>query len=84
MDVAEDADTIRLCELLESVGLEQHVSIPTHISKHTLDLIITTQYDQLGISRPWTDYFFSDHMPVHCQFTISKPSLRKHRFRLGK
>ena len=51
--------------------------IPTHISKHTLDLIITRQSDQLGISKPWTDYLFSDHMPVHCQFTISKPSLRK-------
>ena len=77
MDVADDADAIKLCELLESVGLEQHVTVPTHISKHTLDLMITRQSDPLGISVPWTDYLFSDHMPVHCQLTISKPSLRK-------
>jgi hypothetical protein len=77
MDVAGDADAIKLCELLESVGLQQHVTVPTHISKHTLDLIITRQSDPFGISVPWTDYLFSDHMPVHCQLTISKPSLRK-------
>ena len=77
MDVADDADAVRLHELLESVGLQQHVTVPTHVSEHTLDLIIARQSDQLGISTLRTGYLFSDHMPVHCQFTISKPSLRK-------
>ena len=77
MDVADDTDAVRLHELLESVGLQQHVTVPTHVSEHTLDLIITRQSDLLGISKPWAGYLFSDHMPVHCQFTISKPSLRK-------
>ena len=33
MDVADDADAIKLCELLESVGLQQHVTVPTHIMR---------------------------------------------------
>ena len=77
MDVADDTDAVRLHELLESVGLQQHVTVPPHISEHTLDFIITRQSDLLGISKPWAGYLFSDHMPVHCQLTISKPSLRK-------
>ena len=30
-------------DLLESMGLQQHVDVPTHKSGHTLDLIITTR-----------------------------------------
>ena len=30
VDIAEDADAIRLRDLLESTGLEQHVTVPTH------------------------------------------------------
>ena len=39
--VPSDADTIRLKDLLFSMGLVQHVKRPTHIHGHTLDLIIT-------------------------------------------
>ena len=83
MDVADDA--IKLCELLESVGLEQHVTVPTHISKHTRDLIITRQSDPLGISVPWTDYLF---YLITCLSTVSSrsasPPLEKHRSLSGK
>lgn len=50
MDVEADADAVRLRELLESTGLKQHVTLPTHISGHALDLIITRLSDQLDIS----------------------------------
>ena len=40
MDVPSDADTIRLKDLLNSMGLVQRVERPTHIHGHTLDLII--------------------------------------------
>ena len=36
MDVPSDADTIRLNDLLNSMGLVQHVKRPTHIHGHTL------------------------------------------------
>ena len=30
---------------LTSMGFKQHVTVPTHISGHTLDLLITREYD---------------------------------------
>ena len=79
MDVAVDPDAIRMHGLLESTGLKQHDNIPTHISRHTLDLVITRLSDHLGISTPWTDYLFSDHMPVHCKLQVSKPAFKDRR-----
>ena len=41
VDVHNDSDAAHFLELLTSMGLEQHVDKPMHISGHTLDLIIT-------------------------------------------
>ena len=41
VNVSRDPDAARFLELLTSMGLEQHVDKPTHISGHTLDLVIT-------------------------------------------
>lgn len=79
MDVASDADAIRLCGLLESIGLKQQVTVPTHISGHTLDLVITRFSDHLGISTPWTDYLFSDHMPAYSKLQVYKPASRNRK-----
>lgn len=48
--MADDYDTLRLRELLESTGPVQYNAVPSHIGpgEHTLDLI--RQSDQLGIS----------------------------------
>ena len=41
VDVPNDSDAARFLELLTSLGREQHVDKSTHLSGHTLDLIIT-------------------------------------------
>jgi len=41
-----DASTLRLMELLSSMDLQQHVTLPTHQAGGTLDLVITfSDYD---------------------------------------
>ena len=55
VDVPGNADSVCLKELLESMGLQQHVNVPTHESGHTLDLIITRQCDSLLANIPVTD-----------------------------
>ena len=55
VDVPANADSVCLKELLESMGLQQHVNEPTHESGHTLDLIITRQCDSLLANIPVTD-----------------------------
>ena len=37
LDVSDDADAIKFLDLLESLGLEQHVTKSTHIHDHILD-----------------------------------------------
>ena len=72
MDVPNDSDAARFLELLTSMGLEQHVDKPTHISGHTLDLIITRCSDSLLFAKPIADYLFSDHITVLCDLKLGK------------
>ena len=46
---------------------------PTHEGGHTLDLVITRQYDQVIKSAPLIDRFISDHAAVLCQLDSVKP-----------
>ena len=52
IDVASDVDAQVFSDLLTSMGLKQHVTVPTHISGHTLDLLITREYDPVIRSAP--------------------------------
>ena len=65
-------------ELLESMGLQQHINEPTHESRHTLlDLIITRQCDSLLANISVTDCLFSDHSTLICDLTLDQPPLPK-------
>ena len=76
MDVSTDADTAKFVDLLESLGLEQHVSGPTHTDGHTLDLVITRKMENIIACPPCICHYFSDHAAVHCDININKPAFR--------
>lgn len=69
--VADDPDSIKLLDLLESVGLRQHVTQPTHIHGHTLDLLITRWSDQIIKDPPYVDRVISDHVSLLCKYVTS-------------
>ena len=54
VDVPDDPDGTKFLDLIDSLGLQQHVNKPTHIHKHTLDLVITrkTSHPELACYRP--------------------------------
>ncbi|XP_068728063.1 uncharacterized protein [Montipora capricornis] len=81
MDVPSDADTIRLKDLLNSMGLVQHVKRPTHIHGHTLDLIITRQADGIVDGEPLPERDFSDHATVICLRHMSAPRIKHAEYR---
>ena len=58
VDVPGIADSVCLKELLESMGLQQHVKVPTHESGHTLDLIITRQCESYWLTSLWLTVCF--------------------------
>ena len=76
VDVPNDTDALKFLDLLESLGLEQHVTEPTHIRGHTLDLVITRKIEDILASPPRACRYFSDHAAVHCHVAISKPSFQ--------
>ena len=49
VDVPDDPDAIKFLDLLDSLGLAQHVKTPTHRCGHTLDLMITREINSLFI-----------------------------------
>ena len=44
VDNPDDAEATEFLDTLESMGLKQHVNVPTHELGHTLDLVITRQW----------------------------------------
>ena len=75
VDIVDDPDSLKLLDLLESLGLRQHVSQPTHLHGHTLDLIITRYSDQNVQDSPQTDHFISDHASPLCKLLHVKPAV---------
>ena len=73
-DSVDDPDSVKFRDLLESVGLRQHVKNSTHNKGHILDLIITRFTDSTICIEPQVDRFISDHASVICHVLASRPS----------
>jgi exonuclease III len=73
VDDVDNKEATHFLKLMESYGLSQHVSAPTHNRGHTLDLVFTRELDPL-VSKPYThDTLTSDHHWVLCDLLIEKP-----------
>ena len=73
MDVPSDVDARVFSDLPTSMGLKQHVTVPTHISGHTLDLLITREHDPVICSAPVANRYLSDHASTLCTLNSPKP-----------
>lgn len=72
-----DASTLRLMELLSSMDLQQHVTLPTHQAGGTLDLVIT--FSDYGVDQLTVDPagVVSDHSLILCSLPDRRtPMLR--------
>ena len=54
----DDPDAIKFLDLLDSLGLVQHVKTPTHRCGHTLDLMIAREINSLFIFHIQGDALF--------------------------
>ena len=72
-----DHDAGRFLELINSVNLLQHVSLPTHQSGHTLDLLLTRATECFVLDPDVQSYLPSDHGAVLCSLDIRKPKQLK-------
>ena len=74
VDDASDTSAAQFLDLLQSLGLEQHVDKPTHEHGHILDLVITRQVDGILSGLPVVDRMFSDHLSVLSTLNVPKPN----------
>ena len=65
-------------------GLSQHVNVSTHVSGHTLDVIITRSSDNLIAGPVVTTLMLSHHLFVECLVHFPSPSLSKKTVSLPK
>ena len=72
-----NTDASRFRDILSNHSLCQHVSGPTHMDGHTLDLIITKLTDNL-VSKTTVSDFLTDHGAVHCDLHLPKPQPLRH------
>ena len=82
IDEPQDSDTVTFSNFLNSFNLVNHVKGPTHVSGHTLDLMIT-EHDQPLIEGIATGHILSDHCFVDSILTVyhTKPPIKKIRYR---
>ena len=74
IDKTEEIYSKKFVETLDCLGLTQHVTFPTHVSGHTLDVIITRKEDQIISSVPRSNSFLnSDHSSVLCDIMLDRP-----------
>ena len=75
LDDLRDNDTKKFKDLLETFSLSQHVSGLTHLSGHTLDLIITRSSDDVVLASPKATFPISDHFIIQCPIGFRRPAL---------
>ncbi|XP_072020366.1 uncharacterized protein [Amphiura filiformis] len=79
-----DREASLFLDLIDSAGLKQFVTVPTHIKGNTLDLIITRSTDNFVSNVSATNFLPSDHAAVLCSLDIVRPETTKMEIRIRK
>ena len=70
MDKLEHPDTVTFNELLESFDLVNYTTFPTHLSKHTLDLVITNSHGLIKSIEQ--GHYLSDHCFIEITLHVNR------------
>ncbi|XP_067305539.1 uncharacterized protein [Pseudorasbora parva] len=84
VDNEKDALGLAFRDILNSIGVRQHVSGPTHRLNHTLDLIMShgINVDTVKILQQSDD--ISDHYLISCILNLPKAAKPSPRFKYGR
>ena len=74
----ESADSTAYNDMMEALGLMQHIEKPTHRLGNTLDLIYTESLDRVRVIHSFIGNFISDHRIIGIELKIKK-QLEKHQ-----
>ena len=82
-DDLENQERIKLADLLDMFGLEQHISQTTHSKGHILYFIVSRQSENV-LQDARVDSLFSDHYALLCSLQIIRPPPQKERIKYRK
>ena len=74
----ENPDSITYNDMMEALGLQQHIDKPTHKLGNSLDLIYTESLNRVKVLHSFIGNFISDHRVVGIKLEIRK-QLEKHQ-----
>ncbi len=83
-DNTNDALGLAFTDLINSFGVKQNVTRPTHRFNHTLDLIISHGIDLTDIDIIPQSYYVTDHFLVSCMLHITDINYMAPRYRPGR
>ena len=75
------AEVKSFMDILDSFDSTQFITSPTHVSGHTLDLVITPNDSDLFISNIDSGYYVSDHCIISFNLKLHKPPLLRHKIK---
>ena len=75
LDDPSDADARKFMELMDTFGLLQHITTPTHVSGHIFDLIILRSSNDINVFPPKSTYYISDRCFTEYQLSIPGPNM---------
>ncbi len=84
VDIEKDALGSAFIDILDSIGVRQHMSGPTHFRNHTLDLILSHGIDVNGVEILQQSDDISDHYLVSCILHIAKATNSTPCYKYGR
>ena len=76
IDDIANPDAQAFLDLLTVFGLQNHVTFPTHGSKHTLDLVLSECISHLPVKDSIPGLYLSDYISVVSHLSVDKPPLQ--------
>ena len=77
VDDMEKRETQLLTEMLDTIGLQQHVQGPTHVKGHTLDLLISRKSQNIVLETTVLTGIPSDHHAIISKLDFARPGPSK-------
>jgi len=72
-DQASDTEANKIKSYLDSLSLEQLITVPTHNRGHTLDWVIVRKSENILKTTDVVDLQMSDHFPIFCELDLARP-----------
>ena len=72
-------ETQLFTEMLDTIGLQQHVQGPTHVKGHTLDLLISRKSQNIVLETTVLTGLPSDHHAIISELDFARPGPSKKR-----